>query len=248
MGNVRNRWRSLGFELLEGRDCPAIFVFGGVMAVVGTSAADTVTITDDGDGTVTATLNGTTRTASDVRIVAVSTLGGDDTVGYTLTGTQSGRSAVAVSTGGGNDSVTLDAGDVGGRFSFAASGGAGSDTMTATVGGVAPGGRAAVVLDGGRGSDFIDLGATGVIDGTLATRLTGSFGADTIDGAIDVAAGSTGRVSATVAGGLEDDTLGLAVTGAGLDGLSSLHAVMDGGAGTDTGTATDNVNLVSIEF
>jgi hypothetical protein len=180
--------------------------------------------------------------------VAVSTFGGDDTVDYTVTGEQSGRSAVAVNTGGGSDAVTLEAGDVGGRFSFAASGGAGSDTLTAIVGGVASGGRAAVVLDGGRGSDFIDLGATGVIDGTLATRLTGSFGTDEVAAAIDVADGSAGRVSAMVSGGLEDDTLGLQVTGAGLDELPSLFALMDGGPGTDTGTVSPNVELVSIEI
>jgi hypothetical protein len=220
--NVRTYRTGLRCEHLENRDCPAIFVHGGVLAVIGTSGADTVDITNDGAGNVTATLNGTTREASGIR-------------------------AVAVYTGGGNDAVTLDAGDLTRRFAFAVFGGGGDDTLSATVGGVAAGAAATVVLDGGAGNDTISTSAAGEIDGYLAVALTGGFGTDTILGEIDVAAGSTGRVAAAVAGGVGDDDLTLNVTGDGLDELASLRARLHGGPGTDTGVATDNVKQVSIE-
>ena len=222
MLNTRNRRTGLRCEHLENRDCPAIFVFGGYMTVIGTSGADTVEITNDGAGTVTATLNGTTREASGIR-------------------------AVAVYTGGGNDAVTLDAGDATRSFAFAAFGGGGNDTLSATVGGVAAGAAAAIVLDGGVGNDTISASAAGEIDGYLAVALAGSFGTDTILGEIDAETGSTGRVAAAVAGGFGDDNLTLNVTGTGLGGLASLRAVLRGGPGTDTGVATDNVTKISIE-
>jgi hypothetical protein len=209
-------------EHLENRDCPAIFVFGGVMTVIGTSGVDTVEVTNDGAGNVSATLNGTTREASGIR-------------------------AVAVYTGGGDDTVTLDADDLTRRFAFAAFGGGGSDTLTATVGGVAAGTAAAIALDGGVGDDEISADVAGEIDGYLAVALTGGFGVDTIVGEIDAEAGSTGRVSAAVAGGFGNDDLTLNVTGAGLDGLALLRGLLHGGPGTDTGVATTNVTKISIE-
>lgn len=211
----------LGCEHLEGRDCPAIIVFGGFMAIIGTSGADTVEITDDGAGTVTATLNGTTRTASGIQAVTVTTFGGDDSVAYSLTGDQSGRRAVLVDTGSGNDEVTFEAGNIGGLFTFTANGGAGDDTITATV--------------------------AGEIDGYLAIGLGGGNGADTVSGEIDVAADSTGSVVAAVAGGFGDDDLTLNITGDGLETLDQLIGVMTGGPGTDSGTATDNVTQFGIE-
>jgi hypothetical protein len=211
----------LGCEHLEGRDCPAIIVIGSYMAVIGTAAADAVAITDDGAGTVTATLNGTTRTAAGIQTVAVLTFGGADSISYTLEGAQSGRRAVVVDAGAGNDTVSLEGGAVGGLFAFAATGGAGSDTLSANV--------------------------AGEIDGYLAVALDGGFGNDEVSGTIDVAAGSTGTVVAVVNGGFGDDDLTLNVTGDGLTGLEALVAVMSGGPGTDTGVSTPNVRRISIE-
>src|SRR5262249_25541642 len=107
-------------EPLEGRDCPAVITFGGTLLVLGTAGADTVDITDDGAGNLSVTLNGTTQTAKGIKAVAVLTGGGDDTVTYTLTGDQTGVRAIGVDTGTGNDTVTLNAGNIGGYFAFAA--------------------------------------------------------------------------------------------------------------------------------
>jgi hypothetical protein len=238
----------LGCESLEGRDCPAIYVFGSYMAVVGTPGADTVSIADDGSGHVTATLNGTTKTADGIHAVAVATFGGNDTIDYTLGGTQGGRSAVAVDAGAGDDAVTLTAGDVGGQFAFLGFGAQGNDTITASVGGVAPGAFAAVALSGGRGDDTINATATGTYDGAFVLGLLGGLGNDTITGNITADAGSTGDVRTAASGGVGDDALTLNVAGGGATGLNSLYAVMDGGPGTDTGTATDNVTKRHVEM
>jgi hypothetical protein len=154
---------------------------------------------------------------------------------------------VAVDAGGGNDAVTLEAGDVNGVLAFAAYGGNGTDTLSATVGGVAADALAAVALDGGWGHDAISATAAGVIDGYLAVALSGGIGADAITGEIEVAADSTGSVAALVNGGIGDDNLTLNVTGDGLNGLVRFAAVMNGGLGFDTGIATDNVTKISIE-
>ena len=247
MLNTRNRRTGLRCERLENRDCPAVFFRGGILIVTGTSAADTVEITDEGDGTVTAVLNGESVTEENVRAVAVYTGAGDDTIDYTVTGDQTRRLRVAVYAGAGDDAVTLDAGDVTGRFAFAAFGASGDDTLAATVGGVAAGGVAAVTLNGGRGNDTVSADAAGEIDGYLAVTLTGSFGTDTVEGTIDAAAGSTGRVAALVSGGLGNDTLALNVTGDGAEDIRLLRAILHGGPGTDTGDATDNVRQISVE-
>ena len=217
------------------------------MTIIGTSGVDTVEIMDDGAGNVSATLNGTTRTASGIRAVAAATFGGDDSITYTVTGEQSGRRTVVVNAGSGNDTVTLDAGDVGGQFAFAAYGGSGDDTLSAIVGGVGEDAVAAVALNGGWGNDDITGAASGEIDGYLAVAFSGGYGVDTISGEVDVAADSTGTVAALVNGGAGDDNLTLNVTGDGLDGLARLIAIMNGGRGTDTGVATDNVRKISIE-
>jgi hypothetical protein len=217
------------------------------MTILGTSGADVVEVTDDGAGNVTATLNGTTRTASGVRAVAALTFGGDDSITYTLSGEQSGRRAVVVDAGSGNDTVTLEAGDVAGQFAFAAYGGGGNDALSATLGGVAEGAAAAIALDGGWGDDAITGSAAGEIDGYLAVALSGGYGVDAIAGEIEVAADSTGTVAAPVNGGPGEDDLTLNVTGDELDGLARLIAIMNGGRGTDTGVATDNVRKISVE-
>jgi hypothetical protein len=164
-----------------------------------------------------------------------------------VTGEQSGRRAVVVDAGSGNDAVTLEAGDVAGLFAFAAYGGFGNDTLSATVGGVSAGAAAAIALDGGWGDDGITGTAAGEIDGYLAVSLSGGVGIDTIAGEVDVAADSTGTVAALVNGGAGGDDLTLNITGDGLAGLQRLIAIMDGGRGTDTGVATDNVTKISIE-
>jgi hypothetical protein len=241
MQGLRAHRTVLGCESLEGRDCPAIYVFGNTMAVIGTSGADTVDITDDGSGNVTATLNGTTQDATGITSVAVITLGGNDTINYTVTGDQTGQTAVVVNAGKGDDAVNLTAGNVTGQFAFLGFGGQGNATITATVGGVASGATAAVALSGGQGDDTIDATAAGTYAGALALGVWGGLGTDTITDTITADADSTGDVRTAVRGGVGDDTLTLNVTGDGAAGLNSLYAVVDGGPGADTATAIDNV-------
>ena len=247
MHGFSTRRAALGCEHLEARDCPAIYVWGGYLTIIGTSGADTVTIDDDGTGKVTAKLGDQSKDATGIKAVTVWTFGGDDSITYNRNGTETGFRAVAIDAGSGNDTVTLNGGDIGGFFSFGAYGGSGTDTLSATVGGVAKDAAAAIGLAGGLDDDKISATAKGEIDGYLAVGLSGGYGNDTITGEIAVADGSTGYVAAYVDGGYGDDTLTLNVTGDGLDELESLKAVMYGGPGTDTGVATDNVIKISIE-
>jgi hypothetical protein len=239
---------ALECDQLEGRDCPAVLVFGGIMAVFGTAGADTVAITDDGAGNLTVNLNGEERTASGIQAVTVLTFGGSDDISYTLEGDQTGRRGVLIDAGSGDDLVALEAGAIGGQFVFAARGSSGADTLTATVGGVAEGAVAAIGLDGGFGDDTVVASAAGEYDGDFGLALSGGFGNDTITAGVDVAPDSTGRVAAVALGGFGDDNLTLNVTGDGVEELAELIAVINGGPGTDTGESTDNVTQISIEL
>jgi hypothetical protein len=247
MQGFRARRTVLECEPLEGRDCPAVITFGGSLLVLGTAGADKVDITDDGTGNLTVTVNGTTQTATNIKAVTVLTFGGNDTITYTLSGDETGVRVVAVDAGAGDDTVTLNAGNINGHFAFVANGGAGADTLSATIGGVAVNAAALVALAGGPGADTITANASGKYDGYFALALSGGSENDTITGTVNVAAGSTGQVVALQAGGFGDDNLTLNVTGDGLTGLKSLVAIQDGGPGTDTGVATDNVTKISIE-
>ncbi|MBX9628433.1 MAG: hypothetical protein K2X82_31845 [Gemmataceae bacterium] len=301
----------LGCESLEGRDCPAgsITVFRGILTVNGDDGANVVTVSDDGAGGITATVDGTSKTATDIRVVRIATGAGDDSITYTLTGDVSKRQTVEVRAGTGADTVTLaaDGKTANARFDFVATGGAGNDKLTSTfgsvgskgrveigltggadndtigatvgavagqyrlaafgldgtdalsaaVGGVAARGVADIGLAGGGGDDTVTATASGEYDGRLLLGLFGDGvnpfaregGKDTVTAAVTVAAGSTGRVAAGVAGGAGDDTVGLSLTGDGLDGLKSKAAVIDGGRGTDTATpeTTANVKKVRVE-
>ncbi|MCI0702031.1 MAG: hypothetical protein L0241_13190 [Planctomycetia bacterium] len=237
---------ALGCEHLEPRDCPAIFTLGGLLVVVGTGGADTVNITDDGAGNITASLNGDEETATGIQAVTVLTFGGNDTVNYTLDGDQTGRRAVLVDAGSGDDTVTLTAGNINGQFAFLANGSAGADTLSEVNCDVAAGAVLAIALGGGIGNDTITGTAAGEIDGYFALSLSGGAGNDTITGEVDVAGDSTGQVVAVVSGGFGDDNLTLNVTGDGLTELQTLIAVLSGGLGTDTATATDNVTQIGV--
>ena len=67
----------LGVEALEGRDCPAVNFFNGVLTVTGTSGADTLVVTQSG-GTITA--QGQSFNAASVTRVVVTGQGGNDVI------------------------------------------------------------------------------------------------------------------------------------------------------------------------
>src|SRR5215470_4151014 len=78
-------------EALESRDCPSAAVVTYIphtLLILGDSGDNTVKISDNGAGTVTASVDlGTAVTKSGINYILVFTKGGNDTVNYNLTGT-----------------------------------------------------------------------------------------------------------------------------------------------------------------
>jgi hypothetical protein len=246
-------------EALEDRCCPVVSIvpLGRTLLVLGDGAANTVTVTDQGNGTVAATVTGPSnsaaRTANNVTTIVVLAGDGADTVTYQLDSPLTTARALLVELGRGNDSATLDASaGVDGSYLLAtALGGDGNDTIQASVGGVAAGAAAALGLEGGRGGDTLGATSAGLLNGALAVGVAGGLDGDTLAADLTVDAGSTGALVAAVGGGAGDDGLTLNVHdnsgGGGASTLRHLAAVLDGGAGTDTCAVTGDVDVINCE-
>lgn len=94
-----------------------------------------------------------------------------------------------------------------------------------------------LLLEGNGDADTIDFDYQGQVKGKLSVGIYGGYGADTVNAELTLNSGSTGRVAAAVFGGEDSDTLTLKICGT----SSSLYALLDGGAGTDTCFHTANV-------
>ncbi len=160
------------------------------LLVLGTSKSDVINITDNGTdaaGNVTVTLgNGgtyTSRTA--VSEIEVMTLGGNDQVSYTLTGTLVSARTVLVDLGSGTDQFV---GNVNGNIDnmagldMEAYAGSGTDTMTINQSGQVTEGTFIPFMDGGRGKDTMTFNGTGSINGgaVLNPAIAGGNGNSTI--------------------------------------------------------------------
>ena len=235
-------------EHLEQRDCPAaqIFQFGGFLLVTGDAAANNIVINDLGNGRLAVVADNKFQVRTGVQTVVVATGGDDDSVSYNLFGAASAANLLSVTTGAGNDSVSLNGTAMSDSLTASVNAGSGDDDIDVNLGGVPLGSTVNLFLTGGAGNDSFDVNATGEVDGALNVRANGGGGVDTLSGDIDVAAASTGFVTAILAGSFGDDFLDLSVTGAGLGGVT-LNAQIRGGLGFDTGDSTPNVTEVGIE-
>lgn len=248
MRRVPSAVSNLRCESLESRDCPAaqIFQFGGYLLVTGDAAANNIVINDLGNGRLAVVADNKFQVRTGVQTVIVATGGGDDSVSYNLFGAASAANFVSIATGSGNDSIGLNGTSLNDSLTVGVNAGIGDDDISVNLGGVPLGSTVNLYLTGSAGADSFDLNASGEVDGTLNVRANGGGGADTLSGDIDVAAGSTGTVTAILAGSFGDDFLDLSVTGAGLGGIG-LTAEIRGGLGFDTGVSTTNVVEVGIE-
>jgi hypothetical protein len=241
-------------EVLEGRSCPAvnIAVLGGTMLILGDNAANTVGITDFGDGNVDASItsptNTATRSAANINSIVVLARDGGDAVHYRLANALTTGRALLVDLGRGSDSANLDlsAGVDAAALLATVLGGDDADNLQARIGGIAAGAYAAVGLEGGRGGDTIDASSDGLLNGGLAVALAGGADNDTVSANLNIGAGSTGALVAAVLGGAGNDALTLNVNDD-LADLSFLAAALDGGTGTDSCVATDNVQVTNCE-
>jgi len=244
-------------EGLEERRCPSTVRFNdGTLVIVGTQNADTVAITDDGQGGLAVTFDNTAGN-------------GDGHNGSGSNGSRSGGSSGSNGSNGSDDSN--DGGGGGGgtvtenftgvervvfvglggddNFSYTLTGelttdreiranlGAGNDTATLDFAASVNGAQLDVEVSGGAGDDTVDTTLGAVTDGdvTLDARL----GAGTDDLTVNQTADVTGdsQVELEADGGRGDDVLGFNLAGAiGADADVSIDA--DGGRGADQVTAT----------
>lgn len=200
---------------------------------------------------------------------------GNDTASFTLTeGMGNAKAKILVKGASGDDSVTLDVGEMyRGRFRFVALMGDGDDSFQGNLTG-ALGGRSRVAiavvgmngndylrmdcaadldaraklgvfLVGGSGSDEIFAQYAGVNLGTVGLWINGDDGNDTLAAEYLFSEGSTGLAALGSSGGTGDDHMTMIVHGS--DALSVKLFSLDGGEGFDTGVATPNVELFNIE-
>lgn len=237
-------------EHLETRDCPAvrIGVAGPLLFVIGDRAANTIAITDDGKGTVTATSGTQSVTGTGIRAIRVNAEAGDDNVTYTQTAARTVPLALSIDLGKGNDTGKIDmkAGATAGLIAAEMQGNDGIDTLTVDVGAIAAGVLAAMQVNGGKGDDAITTTFAGALSGLLNLKSSGQDGVDTVNQTMTIDAGSTGRLIAEVRGGKGNDNLTLKISDT-ASTLAFLSATLDGDEGTDTGSATPNVRLRRIE-
>src|SRR5260370_3087351 len=192
MSNLRNssrpQLRTARFvpqlEALEDRNCPSfIGVRGNTLLIIGDPTADTVSITDSGNGTITGTIDGQSATGTTINHVVVHTRGGDDTLTYTLTNPLTSPLHLQIDMGAGNDTATLDfsPGITDTRLKVDFTGGKGDDTLTSKFGTI----TASTVnfrSDLGEGDVTVDNTLLGHIVGDSAVRflVVGGPGADTL--------------------------------------------------------------------
>jgi len=181
-------------ETLEGRDCPSVdaFVVGHTLVVRGDDADNTVTITDDGLGAVSADIDGTTVDGTDIRRINVQTRDGNDTVTYTASASLSASRNLGIDLGKGDDTFTMDAasGITSGSLNVSLHGHQGDNTATITLGTIDEGARALLQLHGGNGDDDFSATFDGELNGKLALDMHGGSGSDTLAGDITVAEGA----------------------------------------------------------
>jgi hypothetical protein len=289
-------------ETLENRCCPStVAVHGSTLLIQGDNQANAVSIADDGQGGITATVDGQSATGSGITNVVMILRNGNDTVSYTASGILQSPLHLVIQGGRGEDQVTLDfsAGVSAPRLKIDLFGGDGNDQVTAKFGDITDthlfinghlgkgddtfdatlsgnllgtaqarfnvfgemgkdtigvhaaatnidaGALLALRLNGGKDDDTITVDYEGTLNGALRIVADGLQDKDTITANLTADAGSTGSLNAAVLGKQDDDALTLNVTdnsgGGGASTLAALNAVLDGGQGTDTCTATSNV-------
>jgi hypothetical protein len=244
-------------EVLEGRDCPSAIITAipHTLLILGDAGDNTVKITDDGKGTVTASIDAVSATRSGINAIVVLTGGGNDTVNYSLTGPLTTPRAVAVDLGSVADSAanknsaTFDFGgnEIDAYFAAAVVGTAGQDTVSTASFTGAIKEVAALAVYGRGGADAISVDYNGTLTGALALYLDGQGGSDNVSATVSLNSGSTGSLAAVVEGGNGNDTLTLKVTESTPNSLAHLFALLDGGADTDSCTATSNVRVINCE-
>jgi hypothetical protein len=260
-------------EALESRWCPStapapagVFQHGQTLVIHGDGSNDTITVTDDGKGDVSASITLATGTkslsATGIRAITIESGGGNDTIGYALTGTLGQAEKIQVCLDKGSSQVNLDfsAGVMDTALAVLFTGARGSNQITTqfgaitgsrvnltenlgpagatthvNFGGALSGSDATVVINGGAAADqvFAEVGNETNANLQFLTRL--GNGANTFD------LESTGNLVNSIEhfevdGGSGGNTITFDAKGVNADLTSrlNLHAYL--GAGADNVT------------
>jgi hypothetical protein len=239
------------FEPLEERWCPSVTVStvalndGNLLKITGDSAADTVNISDLGNGhlDVTDGDGNVLGSADDVTRVRIETKGGNDAVHYTLANQLTNSQAIYVNLGSGDSNeATFDfgLGVSDSKLFVAVEAASGADTISAIFGSLTAA-RAGIVMYGG-GGDKLSVAATGATideDSSLFAYVDGAGGNDSID--TTFAGQILGALHVSALGGRGADTITSNVT-ADPGSTGRLFATANGGPGTDSVTLNVNDN------
>lgn len=207
----------LRLESLETRVCPSVSVStipiqgGNELLIVGDNNANTIDITDQGDGQIDV-VNGKGKSLGSgdgITLVKFEGKDGQDTVNYALANTLTNTERVVLDLGKKADSATVDLsqGISGANLNLKIEGGAGADSIAVTLGSLTAA-KEHITLDGGDGADNISVtGTEANVDATsvLALAITGGAGKDTLT--TTYSGQVLGKVNLTVDGNQGADTL-----------------------------------------
>lgn len=229
-------------EALEQRWCPSaasITVQGHTLLVKGDALADLITIRDDGNGDVSASVMSTagkvTGGGSGITNIVVDGGKGSDTVDFALTNTLATNLDLDVHLGAGNDQANLNFADGvrGSHVNVDVDGGKGNDQVSAGLGDVTD---SYVHFKGclGRGADSFAMALQGDVTGgsRVGVHVNGGKGADSLHvDATGLNIGADSKVYVKLNGGLGADNLGVTY-----DGILKGHlgVKLNGGGGNDT--------------
>jgi hypothetical protein len=234
-------------EALEDRNCPSfIAVEGHTLLIVGDNTADTISITDSGNGTVSGTIDGQSAMGTAINHIVVHTRNGNDTLTYTLTNPLTTPEHLLIDMGNGTDSATLDfsPGITNTRLKVDFNGHNGTDTLT-TMFGALTNSNVNFRANLGKGADTFDDTLLGNIVGDSAVRflVQGGKGADTLGFHADTTnIDAASKLAVNLLGGKGDDTINVDYAGQ-LNGKFALNA--NGGKGNDTIDANVTLNAGS---
>jgi hypothetical protein len=208
--------------------------------------ANTISITDNGSGMVSGTIDGQTASGTAINHVVVHSGAGDDTLTYTLTSPLTTPENLQIDMGSGMDSATLDfsPGIMSTRLKVDVTGSKGDDTLTTMFGPITDS-HVDFRSNLGKGTDTFDGTLLGNITGSSAVRFQvhGGKGADTLGfhaPSTNIDAGA--KLDVNLLGGKGDDTINVDYTGV-LNGKLRLNA--GGGKGADTTNANVTLNAGS---
>jgi len=244
-------------EALESRWCPSaagIVQSGHTLAIQGDGANDTITVSDNGQGGVTASItlaNGTkTLAATGITDIKIEGGGGNDTINYALTGVLSQSEQLMLCLDKGSSTATLDysAGLSKSALAVAIGGGTGSNHITTNFGAIT---NSQLVLTEclGSGGATANVNFGGLVSGSLTNvTINGGAGNDHVFAQVSSFTSSNLQFYAHLGGGT--NTFDMETTGTAQNPISLQNSVVhfDVDTGSGGNAITFNANNVNVDL